>query len=127
VLRAPRLTLAQRMDGALLLLIYLFPLFVLVSIFALIPFTAFAGNGIVSRVLIWLAPVLSIAMLAPYSQIMVAAVCDGQPHVLRALPLLFISSCVSLLAASAGVILLARNLSMGLAPGWDKTRRYRTT
>jgi len=127
VLRAPRLTLAQRMDGALLLLIYLFPLFVLVSIFALIPFTAFAGNGIVSRVLIWLAPVLSIAMLAPYSQIMVAAVCDRQPHVLRALPLLFISSCVSLLAASAGVILLARNLSMGLAPGWDKTRRYRTT
>lgn len=126
VLRSRRLKRAQKVDGALLLLIYLFPLLVLVSIFALIPISAFPQHSLISRGFLWLTPVLAIAVLAPYCQVMVAAVRDEQPHVLRALPLLFVSSSLSLFAASAGALLLARNVLMGLTPSWDKTRRYRT-
>jgi len=126
VLRSPQLSFAQKIDGALLLLIYLFPVCALVSTFAVIPLIAFAEHHLISWAWPWLAPILAAALLAPYTQVMVAAARDRQPHVLRALPLLFLSSCLSLVAASAGVVLLARNLIAGVRPRWDKTRRYRT-
>lgn len=127
VLRSPALGRVRRLDAALILTFYLFPACALLSSLALVPLLAFgASDGDGGGLWDWLSPALALAVLAPHTQVMVAAQGDGQRHVIRALPLLFVSSSLSLLASVAGVALLVRDRLSGLTTGWDKTRRYRS-
>lgn len=127
VLRSRNLGPAQRVDAALILIFYIFPACALLSMLALVPLLAFgSGEGFRGDLWGWLAPVLSLAVLAPHTQVMIAARADGQQHVIRTLPLLFVSSSLSLLASVAGAALLIRDRLSGLTTGWDKTRRYRS-
>lgn len=115
----------QKIDAALILLFYLFPACALFSAMAAVPILAFGGDflGYPGP---WFGCLLALAVLAPYAQIVVAALADQQKHVVRMLPLLFISSSLTLLASAAAVALLLRNRIWGLSLGWDKTRRYRS-
>lgn len=115
---------AQKVDALLVLLFYLFPACALLSAMAAIPILAYGGQ-ILAHQEQWLAPLLALAILAPYAQMLVAARMDGQAHVARVLPLLFVSSSLTLLASAAALALLARDRALGLTPAWDKTRRYR--
>lgn len=126
VLRSPQLSFAQKLDGALILIFYLFPACALLSTGVAVPLLAFGIDDTCLGVL-WdlFEPLLAFAVLAPYTQVMVAARADGQRHVIRVLPLLFTSASLSVLASVAGLALLARNSLTGLTPEWDKTRRYR--
>lgn len=127
VLRSQELGRARKLDAALILTFYLFPVCALLSLFAVIPLLAFGPDeGYGGGLWDWLAPVLAVAVLAPHTQVMVAARADRQRHVIRTLPLLFVSSSLSLLASAAGVALLVRDRFCGLTTGWDKTRRYRS-
>jgi len=122
-----RLGAWQKLDAALILLFYLFPACALLSTLAMIPLLAFGtGHGAWGDPWSWLGPLMALALLAPYAQVMVAAVTDRQPHVVRALPLLLVSSSLSLLGSAAAVALLVRNRVWGRSLGWDKTRRYRS-
>lgn len=123
VLRSP-LAFAQKLDAMLVLLFYLFPSCVLLGAIAAIPVVAFGGVLLGGQEQ-WLGPLVALAVLTPYAQILMAARMDGQLHVVRALPLLFISSMLTLLASVAAVALIARDRVQGLSPNWDKTRRYR--
>jgi cellulose synthase/poly-beta-1,6-N-acetylglucosamine synthase-like glycosyltransferase len=127
VMRSPRLSFAQKLDGALILNFYFFPACALLGTVVAIPLLAFRADD-TSTCVLWdiLEPLLAFAVLAPYTQVMVAARADGQRHVARALPLLFISASLSLCASVAGLALLLRNSLSGLTLEWDKTRRYRT-
>ena len=127
VLRSPRLRPARKLDGALILIFYLFPLCALLSILAMVPLIAFGAATSNEEVhWDWLDLLLAIAVLAPHTQVMVAARADRQRHIVRVLPLLFVSSSLSLLASAAGAALLACSRVSGVAFGWDKTRRYRS-
>lgn len=122
-----RLGARQKLDAALILLFYLFPACVLLSTLAIIPILAFGSDeGLLGGAWHWIAPLLPLAVLAPYTQVMIAALMDRQTHVVRTLPLLFVSSSLSLLASTAAVGLLVWNRIRGRSLGWDKTRRYRT-
>ncbi len=121
-----KLEFRRKIDAALVLLFYLFPACALLSTFAVVPILAFGNaHGLLGDPA-WLGGLLALAVLGPYAQVMVAAVRDGQPHVIRSLPLLAASSAVSLLAASAGLVLLLGNRLRGQSLGWDKTVRYRS-
>jgi cellulose synthase/poly-beta-1,6-N-acetylglucosamine synthase-like glycosyltransferase len=127
VLRSRWLRPAMKLDAALILLFYLFPTCALVSTIATIPLLAFgAEHSLLGDAWGWIGWLMAIAVLAPYAQIAVAADADRQRHILRALPLLPVSSSLSLLAATAGLALLVRSRLGGLSLGWDKTRRYRS-
>ncbi|MCL4766015.1 MAG: glycosyltransferase family 2 protein [Hyphomicrobiaceae bacterium] len=126
VLLSRRLRAMQKLDGALILLFYMFPACALLSTLAAILVLAYgSGPGLLPEAWPALEPLLAVAVLAPYAQIMTAAVIDRQQHVVRVLPLLFASSSLSLLASAAAVALLLRDRICGRSPGWDKTRRYR--
>jgi cellulose synthase/poly-beta-1,6-N-acetylglucosamine synthase-like glycosyltransferase len=128
VLITSKLRLAQKLDAILILTLYLFPMLSMTSILATILVLAYGpSNGLLCYACAYLAPLISLAILAPYVQISVAAANDRQAYVLRTLPLLFLSSSLSLIASSTAFILLLGNrlgLSEGLA--WDKTRRFRS-
>ncbi len=127
VLRSQRLDPAQKLDAALNLTFYAFPVLALLGSFAVIPLLAFGGeHGLIGGGWSWAGPLLGLAVLGPHVQVMIAARADGQHHILRVLPLLFVSSCLSLLASAAGAALLLRDRLCGLSLGWDKTRRYRS-
>ena len=121
-----RLRTRQKLDAALILLFYLFPACAFLSTLAIIPILAFGGDHSFLGDPWWLAPLLALTVLAPYAQVIVAARMDRQAHVIRTLPLLFVSSSLSLLGSVAAVGLLVGNRIRGRSLGWDKTRRYRT-
>lgn len=127
VLLSSRLGPAQKLDGVLILTFYLFAVCAVLSVAMSVPLLAFgASDSIPGELWDWLEILLAIAVLAPYTQVMVAARADGQQHVVRVLALLFVSASLSLLASAAGAALLVRNRLSGLTLGWDKTRRYRS-
>lgn len=126
ILRSERLRLGQKLDALLILTFYAFPVLALVSMFAAVPLLAMGGKSTPDGIGWVIASLFGIALLAPHAQVIVAAHSDGQRHVLRVLPLLFVSSCLSLLASTAGAALLIRDRLFGLSFGWDKTRRYRS-
>lgn len=122
-----KLRLSQKLDALLILLFYLFPVLSVASVGAAVLLLAYGpADGLVCYACAYLAPVISLAVLAPYIQASVAAVNDRQPHILRVLPLLFVSSSLSLIASSAAFVLLLRNRCQGGGLAWDKTRRFRS-
>jgi cellulose synthase/poly-beta-1,6-N-acetylglucosamine synthase-like glycosyltransferase len=128
VAMSKRLTAFQKADALMILLFYFFPVMTLASTFALIPLLAYGPeDGLVCYACRYLGPALAVAVLAPYFQAAVAASQDRQAHVLRQMPLLFMSSIVSMLAALSGFALLMKNRMLGKVMQWDKTQRYRAT
>ena len=127
VMRSKSLGFATKIDATLILLFYLFPACVLLSTILSIPVLAFgAQHSHFGEVLSWLCLSLPIAILAPYTQVMVSAISDRQKHVIKSVPLLLMSSGISLLAGTAGLLLLLQSTFNGMALSWDKTRRYRS-
>lgn len=126
VLRSPRLRFVQRLDALLILTFYLVPALALVSLPVLIAILAYwPDDSLVCYACSQLAPVLAVALLAPYLQIAIAAHRDGQAHVIRVAPLLVISSIISTLASSTAIALLIWNQCAGTTLAWDKTKRFR--
>jgi hypothetical protein len=54
-----------------------------------------------------------------------AAIRDRQPEVIRMMPLIAVSSTISMLASTHGLWLAMRNVFFGRTLKWDKTVRYR--
>src|SRR5690606_40020849 len=103
-----------KLDGVLILTFYLFAACALLSVAMSVPLLAFgASDSIPGKLWDWLELFLAIAVLAPYTQALVAARADGQHHVVRVLALLFVSASLSLLASAAGAALLVRNRLSG--------------
>lgn len=126
VLTSRRMTLLQKLDGLLILLFYAFPALALLSALALVALLAYGSEtGLACIACGYLGPFLALAILAPYAQVAIAAARDRQLSALTVLPLLFVSSSVSMCATLAGFARLLKDRIGGGAMQWDKTLRFR--
>jgi cellulose synthase/poly-beta-1,6-N-acetylglucosamine synthase-like glycosyltransferase len=126
VLRSRRLRLGQRLDAALVLVFFLFPPLALLNLAAALIYPTLYAYPPLNFALISVAPfVVSFGNFAPYFQIIAAVLRDRQPKAVVMLPLLFVSSSISMLAASEGFLMALRSIGLTVAPRWDKTLRYR--
>jgi cellulose synthase/poly-beta-1,6-N-acetylglucosamine synthase-like glycosyltransferase len=126
VLASRRHPLARRLDAALVLLFFLFPPLALANLVAALIYPTLYPYPPFNFALVSVAPfIVSFGNFAPYFQIIAAVLRDRQPRAAAMLPLLFISSAISMLAACSGLVLAVRGILLNRAVGWDKTIRYR--
>jgi cellulose synthase/poly-beta-1,6-N-acetylglucosamine synthase-like glycosyltransferase len=126
VLGARRVPLDRRLDAALVLLFFAFPPLALVNLAAALVYPTLYAYPPLNFAIISVVPfVVSFGNFAPYFQIIAAVLRDRQPRAAVMLPLLFVSSSISMLAASQGFVLALRAACLHAAPRWDKTLRYR--
>jgi cellulose synthase/poly-beta-1,6-N-acetylglucosamine synthase-like glycosyltransferase len=124
---SPFITRAQRLDGLLLLFVFVLPPVMLLG-WCLMVGLYFAGHG---TLLAWLLPVFALMMygtlgnFAAFFEIVVAVLIDGNRRRLRLLPLNLLGYLVSLFAISGAIGSLVLDRVLGRATVWDKTRRYR--
>ena len=126
VLLASNHSFLARLDAAIVLLFFAIPALSILSLVFLILSPAL---GIMTS-----APLVAIVSLfaftatgnfAPYFQMASGSIHDGQAVSARAMPLIFFSSFISMVAAFSGVFQLLRDRLLGMAPHWDKTTRFR--
>lgn len=116
----------RRLDAALVLLFFLFPALSLVSLVAALVYpTLFPYPPFNFAVVAAFSFVVGFGNFAPYFQIAAAAVRDRQPDAVAMLPLIFLSSAISMLASFQGLLFAMRGLLFGAHLGWDKTTRFR--
>ncbi|MCP1335549.1 glycosyltransferase [Futiania mangrovi] len=127
VLKAPGRPLWKRLDAALVLMFYLLPPLALASLACgLVYPLLFAYPPVNLTVLSAMSFFIGFGNFAPYFQIMAAARLDGQPAAAGLVPLLFLSSTISMLAAASAVALAVYNTVTRTRQRWDKTQRYRS-
>ncbi len=126
VLKSKRHSLIQRVDAAVVLLFYLFPSLSFVCLCAAFFYPVFYDYPPFNMTLF---PAISFMIgfgnLAPYFQILIALEKDRQPGAVNLLPLLFVTSTISMLAAMSALTLNIRHVIGGDQLGWDKTIRFR--
>lgn len=128
VLTTRHQSVERRLDAAFVLLFFLFPPLSLINLAAAIIYpTLFTYPPFNFAIVGALAFVVGFGNFAPYFQIAAAVTRDRQPGAAAMLPLLYLSSAVSMLAASQGLLFALRGLISGRQLGWDKTVRYRET
>ena len=116
-----------RLDAAIILLFYFYPALTCLSLvlslmyplfFAYPPFHVFFAISV--------AFFTGYGNLSPYFQVIVATQRDGQLEALRTLPLLFVSSAISMLASLSALVELLKTAMSRSEMAWDKTARYRS-
>ena len=121
------LTLGQRIDGLLLLFVFLIPLIMLVG-WALVLGLYFLNAG---SMLSQLIPIFALMVygtlgnFAAFFEIVIAVLIDGNRKRLRLLPLNILGFLISLFAISAAVCSLAIDGLLKREMVWEKTIRYR--
>ncbi len=124
---SPYLTFAQRMDGLLLLFVFVIPLVMLTGWCLALGLYFLNAGSLLSK----LIPVFALMAygtlgnFAAFFEIVIAVLIDGNRRRLRLLPFNLLGFLVSLFAISGAVwsLLLDRVLSREMV--WDKTIRYR--
>lgn len=125
--RAPQ-PLLKRLDAAFVLLFYLIPPLSLLSLANALVFPTLAPTGTLGlSVMPFLALFFAFGNIAPYFQIFAAALRDRQSQTAIFLPFLFLSSSISLVAASQGLLQAIGATLSQRSPAWDKTARYRSS
>jgi cellulose synthase/poly-beta-1,6-N-acetylglucosamine synthase-like glycosyltransferase len=128
VLRSTRHPFARRLDAALVLLFFVFPPLALCNLVAALIYPTLYSYPPLNFALMSAAPfMVSFGNFAPYFQIIAALLRDRQPQAAAMLPLLFLSSAISMIAACEGLALALRGALLNSGVGWDKTSRYRRT
>lgn len=124
---SPYLTLAQRIDGLLLLFVFLIPLLMLIG-WGLVLGLYFLNAG---SMLSQLIPIFALMVygtlgnFAAFFEIVIAVLLDGNRKRLRLLPLNILGFLVSLFAISGAVGSLAIDGLFKREMVWEKTIRYR--
>lgn len=118
--------LHKRLDAALVLCFYLLPVLAAANLVAALVYpTLYSYPPFNFAVVSAVAFVVSFGNFAPYFQIIAATVRDRQPEAARMLPLIAISSTISMLAAVHGLWMAIKSTALGSSIRWDKTIRYR--
>jgi cellulose synthase/poly-beta-1,6-N-acetylglucosamine synthase-like glycosyltransferase len=125
---SPYLTFSQRLDGLLLLFVFLVPLIMLVGWCLALGLYFLNGGSMLSQ----LIPVFALMVygtlgnFAAFFQIVVAVLIDGNRKRLRLLPFNLLGFFVSLFAISGAVWSLILDGVFKREMVWDKTIRYRS-
>lgn len=124
---SPYLTLGQRVDGLLLLFVFLIPMVMLLGWCLALGLYFLNAGALLSALVPAFALMLygTLGNFAAFFEIVVAVLVDGNRRRLRLLPFNMLGFLVSLFAISGAVVslLLDRVLKRKLV--WDKTVRYR--
>lgn len=124
---SPYLTLGQRVDGLLLLFVFLIPLVMLFGWCLALGLYFLNAGSLLSA----LVPVFALMLygtlgnFAAFFEIVVAVLVDGNRRRLRLLPFNMLGFMVSLFAISGAVISLLLDSLFNRKLVWDKTVRYR--
>jgi cellulose synthase/poly-beta-1,6-N-acetylglucosamine synthase-like glycosyltransferase len=124
---SPFLTLAQRVDGLLLLGVFVVPLLMLAGWCLALALYFLNAGSLLSLVMPALALLLygTLGNFAAFFEIVVAVLLDGNRRRLRLLPLNMLGFLVSLFAISGAVVSLALDALFKRDMVWEKTIRYR--
>ncbi|MDH4395597.1 MAG: glycosyltransferase [Limnobacter sp.] len=124
---SPYLTLSQRLDGLLLLFVFLVPLLMLVGwCLALGLYFLNAGSMLSQLIPIFALMIYgTLGNFAAFFEIVVAVLIDGNRKRLRLLPFNLLGFFVSLFAISGAVWSLMLDSLLKREMVWDKTIRYR--
>ena len=126
VLTTPHQSLERRLDAALVLLFFIFPPLALVNLAAALVYpTLYTYPPFNFALISALAFVVGFGNFAPYFQIIAAVVRDRQPAAGAMLPMIFLSSAISMIAACHGLFFAVRGALFGQHLRWDKTVRFR--
>ena len=116
----------RRLDAALVLLFFLFPTLSLFGLIAAMIYpTIYAFPPFNFAVISAFSFVVAFGNFSPYFQVVAAVVRDRQPHAAVMMPLMFVSSAISMLAAVQGFFLALRGELFDRHLQWDKTIRFR--
>ena len=121
------LTLAQRVDGLLLLFVFLIPLIMLLGwVIALSLYFLNAGSLLTELIPVFALLIYgTLGNFAAFFEIVVAVLVDGNRRRLRLLPFNLLGFFISLFAISRAVWSLAMDGLLKREMVWDKTVRYR--
>ena len=126
VLTTKRQSVVRRLDAAFVLMFFLFPPLSLLNLGAAIIYpTLFSYPPFNFAIIGALAFVVSFGNFAPYFQMIAAVMRDRQPTAATMLPFLFLSSSISMIAATQGLVLALRSAIFSRHLSWDKTLRFR--
>ena len=125
--RSPYLTLSQRIDGLLLLFVFVIPLVMLIGwLLALGLYFLNAGSLLSQLIPIFALMVYgTLGNFAAFFEIVVAVLVDGNRRRLRLLPFNLLGFFVSLFAISGAIWSLTLDGVLKREMVWDKTIRYR--
>ena len=126
---SPYLTLRQRVDGLLLLFVFVIPMVMLVGWFLALALYFLNAGSLLSQIIPVFALMVygTLGNFAAFFEIVVAVLIDGHRRRLRLLPFNMLGFLVSLFAISGaiGSLMLDRLFKREMV--WDKTIRYRET
>jgi cellulose synthase/poly-beta-1,6-N-acetylglucosamine synthase-like glycosyltransferase len=124
---SPYLTLAQRIDGLLLLFVFLIPLLMLVGWGLVLGLYFLNAGSMLSQLIPFFALMVygTLGNFAAFFEIVIAVLIDGNRKRLRLLPLNILGFLVSLFAISGAVLSLALDGLLKREMVWEKTIRYR--
>ncbi|MBR0849305.1 glycosyltransferase family 2 protein [Bradyrhizobium diazoefficiens] len=122
------LGLFRRIDAIVVLLFYVYPALTLVCLFASLAYPLFYDYPTFNfTALSVLSFFVGFGNFSPYFQIAVAVQRDRQEDAAALMPLIFVSSAISMLASSYALLLLIKNRLSGNRFDWSKTRRFRVS
>lgn len=127
MLRSSHITAWEKIDGALLLFIYVVPFLIAMGIsISLILF--FLGEmQIIESLFLFLLVVAynTFGNIAPFNQLGMAALIDGSTHRIRLIPLLFFVFLFNLWSSTLGFVNAVLDLLFRRDIRWQKTERFR--
>lgn len=124
---SPYLTLGQRVDGLLLLFVFLIPMVMLLGWCLALGLYFLNAGALLSALVPAFALMLygTLGNFAAFFEIVVAVLVDGNRRRLRLLPFNMLGFLVSLFAISGAVVSLVLDRVLKRELVWDKTVRYR--
>ena len=124
---SPYLTLGQRIDGLLLLFVFLIPMVMLLGWVLALGLYFLNAGALLSALVPAFALMLygTLGNFAAFFEIVVAVLVDGNRRRLRLLPFNMLGFLVSLFAISGAVVSLVLDSVFKRELVWDKTVRYR--
>ena len=127
LLRSRFLSRAEKLDGLLLLHIYLLPVFLFTGIIDSVALFFMGEMQILDSLLVFLfvATYSAFGNFAPFYQIATASLLDGVTHRIRLLPFLMFYFLLNIWTITTGFFQALTDRFMHRRAGWDKTSRFR--
>lgn len=125
-LTTPNQPLYRRLDAALVLVFFLYPPLAFLNLIASLVYpTLFSYSPFNFAIVSAIAFVVGFGNFSLYIQIVAAVIRDRQHKAAVLLPFVFLSSTISMLAATQGLFFALRGWLLNRHLGWDKTIRFR--
>lgn len=127
MLRSSHITAWEKIDGALLLFIYVVPFLIAMGISVSLILFFLGEMQIIESLFLFLLVVAynTFGNIAPFNQLGMAALIDGSTHRIRLIPLLFFVFLFNLWSSTLGFVNAVLDLLFRRDIRWQKTERFR--